>query len=112
MWDDYTVPGGTYRENLLNTPGHSTVPEGHPARAYRYDVLKEKYGDEKGNINIDKREPAKPVVDDVVEEKTEISEKVPEVKVEEVVQAVADVKLAEVAAPVEEVKGTEIKTEA
>jgi hypothetical protein len=55
MWDDYAVPGGTYRENLLNTPGQPTVPEGHPARQFRYDVLKEKYADENGDIVIDRR---------------------------------------------------------
>lgn len=60
MWEDYTVPGGTYRENLLNTPGHPTVPEGHPARNFRYDVLKEKYGDENGDIIIDRRGEKKP----------------------------------------------------
>jgi hypothetical protein len=57
MWDDYTVPGGTYRENLLGTPGQSYVPEGHPARNFRYEALKEKYGDAKGDIVIDRRDP-------------------------------------------------------
>lgn len=80
MWDDYTVPGGTYRENLLNTPGHSTVPAGHPAYNFKYDVLKAKYGDENGAINIDKRVAAP--VNDL--EKLIVSDKVPEVKVEEV----------------------------
>ncbi|EXJ82049.1 hypothetical protein A1O1_08118 [Capronia coronata CBS 617.96] len=55
MWDDYTVPGGSYRENLLGTPGHPTVPKGHPAYNFRYDILKEKYGDENGDITIDRR---------------------------------------------------------
>lgn len=55
MWDDYTVPGGTYRENLLGTPGKSGVPDGHPAANFKYEVLKEKYGDERGNIFIDRR---------------------------------------------------------
>ena len=54
MWDDYAAPGGTYRENLLGTPGQPTVPEGHPARQFRYDVLKEKYADENGDIVIDR----------------------------------------------------------
>ncbi|PVH99764.1 putative monooxygenase moxC, partial [Periconia macrospinosa] len=36
MWDDYTVPGGTYRENLLDTPGHPGVPDGHPAAQFKY----------------------------------------------------------------------------
>jgi hypothetical protein len=57
MWDDYTVPGGTYRENLLGTPGQSYVPEGHPARQFRYEALKEKYGDANGDIVIDRTEP-------------------------------------------------------
>lgn len=57
MWDDYTVPGGTYRENLLGTPGEPHVPEGHPARNFRYDVLKEKYADANGDITIGRRDP-------------------------------------------------------
>jgi hypothetical protein len=77
MWDDYTVPGGTYRENLLNTPGHPTVPEGHPARKFRYAALKEKYGDEHGNINLDRRNPE--LVNGV--EKSSVTEKLAEVKV-------------------------------
>jgi hypothetical protein len=59
MWEDYTVLGGTYRENLLNTPGNPTVPQGHPARNYRYSVLKEKYADENGDIIIDRRKEQK-----------------------------------------------------
>lgn len=58
MWDDYTVPGGTYRENLLNTPGQSCVPEGHPARNFRYGTLKEKYADENGDIVINRQIPS------------------------------------------------------
>ena len=30
MWEDYTVPGGTYRENLHNTPGNPYLNERHP----------------------------------------------------------------------------------
>lgn len=55
MWDDYTVPGGTYRENLLGAPGQSRVPDGHPASKFKYSTLKEKYGDENGDIFIDNR---------------------------------------------------------
>lgn len=55
MWEDYTVPGGTYRENLLGTPGQSGVPDGHPAANFKYETLREKYGDEKGDIFIDRR---------------------------------------------------------
>lgn len=86
MWDDYTVPGGTYRENLLNTPGHPGVPDGHPAAKFKYDVLKEKFADENGDIVIDRREDAAEKVKDavvpVVEEKVNgIKQSITEVKV-------------------------------
>ena len=55
MWDDYTVPGGTYRENLLDAPGHPGVPDGHPAARFKYNILKEQHGDEKGDIFIDRQ---------------------------------------------------------
>lgn len=57
MWDDYTVPGSIYKENLPSTPGQSFVPEGHPAQQFRYDLLKEKYAEENGNITIDRLDP-------------------------------------------------------
>jgi len=31
MWKDYTVPGGTFRENLHNRPGKPHLPEAHTA---------------------------------------------------------------------------------
>ena len=67
MWMDYDVPGGTYRENLLGTPGHPGVPDGHPAANYKYSALKERYGvQDNGDIIIDRRtstapEPTKPI---------------------------------------------------
>lgn len=64
MWDDYTVPGGTYRENLLSTPGEPLTPKGHPSRNFRYAALKERYEvAENGDITIEKRnlEPTKTV---------------------------------------------------
>ena len=75
MWDDYTVPGGTYRENLLNTPGESLAPVGHPAREYRYENLKAKWGDENGDITINKenvKEEVKEKVNGEVKEKESI----------------------------------------
>lgn len=72
MWDDYTVPGGTYRENLLNTPGHPGVPEGHPAYKFRYEILKRKYADENGDITIDRRTPPQ-VVDEKQEEEVAVT---------------------------------------
>jgi len=55
MWKDYAVPGGTFRENLRRTKGETKLPANHPGVQFRYEVLKEKYGDEKGNIVIDKK---------------------------------------------------------
>ena len=36
FWDDYAVPGGTYRENLYRKPGQSGPREDHPASKYRW----------------------------------------------------------------------------
>jgi hypothetical protein len=55
MWKDYAVPGGTFRENLRREPGVKRAPSTHPAAKFRYDVLKEKYGDENGDIHIDRK---------------------------------------------------------
>jgi hypothetical protein len=40
MWKDYTVPGGTFRENLHNRPGKPHLPEAHTAAQFRYSNLK------------------------------------------------------------------------
>lgn len=56
MWKDYAVPGGTFRENLRRTPGDKCLPPNHPGAQFRYDVLKEKYADERGDIVIDRKE--------------------------------------------------------
>jgi hypothetical protein len=67
MWSDYAVPGGTYRENLLDTPGHPGVPDGHPAAQYKYSALKEKYGaQENGDIIIDRRDAAEPKAEEKI----------------------------------------------
>ncbi len=36
FWDDYAVPGGTYRENLYARPGLARPPADHPAAAYHW----------------------------------------------------------------------------
>ncbi len=36
FWDDYEVPGGTYRENLYAKQGGSGLPVDHPAHGYRW----------------------------------------------------------------------------
>jgi hypothetical protein len=83
MWDDYTVPGGTYRESLPGTPGEPLTPAGHPSRNYRYDVLKEKYADANRDITIDKQTPE-------IKEEVKQSEKVVPI-IESVVQASKEV---------------------
>ena len=55
MWKDYAVPGGTFRENLRREPGVKRAPLTHPAAQFRYDVLEKKYGDENGDIHIDRK---------------------------------------------------------
>jgi hypothetical protein len=54
MWKDYAVPGGTFRENLRREPGVKRAPATHPAAKFRYNVLKKKYGDDNGDIHIDR----------------------------------------------------------
>lgn len=36
FWDDYAVPGGTYRENLYGKKGVARPPSDHPAAAYHW----------------------------------------------------------------------------
>ncbi|KAG4433200.1 hypothetical protein IFR05_011308 [Cadophora sp. M221] len=36
FWDDYEVPGGTYRENIYAAEGQSGLPADHPAHGYRW----------------------------------------------------------------------------
>ncbi|KAF2232659.1 Nitrilotriacetate monooxygenase component A/pristinamycin IIA synthase subunit A [Viridothelium virens] len=36
FWDDYAVPGGTYRENMYASTGQSGLPATHPAAKYRW----------------------------------------------------------------------------
>ncbi|RDW63904.1 dimethyl-sulfide monooxygenase-3 [Coleophoma crateriformis] len=59
MWKDYTVPGGTFRENLLREPGTSKMPDCHVAAQFRYENLKKQDGviDGKGDIWIKRKEP-------------------------------------------------------
>jgi hypothetical protein len=40
MWDDYAVPGGTFRENLYAVPGQMFLPDHHPGSKLKWDVLK------------------------------------------------------------------------
>lgn len=36
FWDDYAVPGGTYRENFYGKPGQSGPLDEHVASTYRW----------------------------------------------------------------------------
>ncbi|KUJ23932.1 Nitrilotriacetate monooxygenase component A/pristinamycin IIA synthase subunit A [Mollisia scopiformis] len=36
FWDDYEVPGGTYRENIYRKEGQTGLPSDHPAHGYRW----------------------------------------------------------------------------
>jgi hypothetical protein len=36
FWDDYTVKGGTYRENLYGQKGLNAPPKDHPAAKYQW----------------------------------------------------------------------------
>lgn len=36
FWDDYAVPGGTYRENLYGKQGIARPPQDHPAATYHW----------------------------------------------------------------------------
>jgi len=56
MWEDYDVPGGTYRENMLRTPGQSATPEGHASRKFTFEALKGNM-DEEGVIVINRQDP-------------------------------------------------------
>jgi hypothetical protein len=58
MWKDYAVPGGTFRENLRRKAGDKNLPSNRHAAQFRYDVLKEKYGDKNGDIVIDRKKEA------------------------------------------------------
>ncbi|KAH8678282.1 putative xenobiotic compound monooxygenase, DszA family [Xylariales sp. PMI_506] len=41
-WDDYTVPGGCYRENLHNTPGNPYLNDRHPGSKFKWNAPKDK----------------------------------------------------------------------
>ena len=36
FWDDYAVPGGTYRENVYAKAGQTGLLPDHPASSYRW----------------------------------------------------------------------------
>lgn len=42
FWNDYAVPGGTYRENLTGVKGQNEPDPKHPAHAYIWRAAEEK----------------------------------------------------------------------
>lgn len=53
MWKDYTVPGGTFRENLHNRPGKPYLPDEHQGAKFRYENLKKTAEiDARGDVTI------------------------------------------------------------
>ena len=58
MWDDYEVPSGTYRENMLREPGQALSPEDHRSQNFNYKRLK-KFQEENGDITIDREDLAR-----------------------------------------------------
>lgn len=81
MWEDYAVPGGTFRENLHGRPGKPYLPEEHQAAKFRYSKLKETAEIDKfGNVTIDRiPQEEEKIVNGV--EILKVSEKVAEVEV-------------------------------
>jgi hypothetical protein len=76
MWDDYLVPGGTFRENLLGIPGQHFPTEGHRSEEFRYENLK-KLADENGDVTIVKTREEKAVPVEKKVESLSISETTP-----------------------------------
>lgn len=63
MWDDYAVPGGTFRENMHRKPGNKLLPKTHPAEELRYDNLKTAgKTDTSGHVVIDKAKEAEELI--------------------------------------------------
>ncbi|KAK3655753.1 hypothetical protein LTR56_003402 [Elasticomyces elasticus] len=38
IFDDYAVPGGTFRENLLRQPGQTRLRDDHYGSKFNYDA--------------------------------------------------------------------------
>jgi hypothetical protein len=81
MWEDYAVPGGTFRENLHGRPGKPYLPDEHQAAKFRYSKLKETAEiDEFGNVIINRVPKEEEKIANGVED-LRVTEKVAEVEV-------------------------------
>ena len=72
-WNDYPVPGGTFRENMQIVPGKSYLPMDHPSARFKWnapqDLAQQEQHDTSG-ITADIAEATKMVRNHSVAEKT------------------------------------------
>jgi hypothetical protein len=87
MWEDYDAPGGTYRENMLRTPGQKYTTEGHQSRKFTFDALKENM-DENGVITINREYPEPNVSSEKAKEPAKLEAATNGLKVSEQPEAV------------------------
>jgi hypothetical protein len=66
FWDDYTVPGGTLRENYYGITGQKRLPDNHPGSKYVWRAGEEipKYAEETKASNGVKRKADDELVKD------------------------------------------------
>jgi hypothetical protein len=62
-WNDYAVPGGTFRENMQLKPGQALLPDDHPGAKLRWNA---KQPEKSGALII-------PEIDPVVEKIASVS---------------------------------------
>ena len=51
MWQDYHVPGGTFRENLHNIPGEPGLSPRHPGSTFKWSAQADERSEMNGNGN-------------------------------------------------------------
>lgn len=50
-WEDYTVPGGTFRENMQGKPGECLLPDDHPGAKLRWNAKKSELEGNVGKVD-------------------------------------------------------------
>ena len=56
-WNDYAVPGGTFRENMQGKPGQCLLPDDHPGAKFRWNVKKAEPAPTESALATEKVEP-------------------------------------------------------